>query len=260
MPSLKEIRKRLNNVVCGNRVVFHHLPKCGGTSVSRALRLWYLLSYAGFPSDPTYRAMEALYPDRDEVWIRKAMLDFREKQLLCFLFDDIRCIAGHVPFCETAYNLFKERYNFITTLRDPVSLIMSLFFYDATSSEDRWRFDGNIEAFLETPRAALFGTVYAHFFSGLPPDCDPQSRAVVERAKANLGKFAVVGLVEDMTNFERRLRDILGIRLRIGHRNKARVNDGERVRVVTDDVRRKIEELSTVNLEIYDYARRHLST
>jgi hypothetical protein len=203
--------------------------------------------------------MEALHPDRDETWIRNATLDFREKQLLCFLFDDVRCIAGHVPFCETAYDLFKERYNFITTLREPVSLIISLFFYDATSSEDRWRFDGNIEAFLETPRAALFGTAYAHFFSGLPPDCDPQSRAVIERAKANLGRFTVVGLVDNMANFERRLRDTLGIRLRIGHRNKARVGDAERVRVVTDDVRRKIEALSTVNLEIYDYARRHLA-
>lgn len=259
MPSLKEIRKRLNDVVCGNRVVFHHLPKCGGTSVSRALRLWYPLSYAGFPSGPTYRAIEALHPDRDQTWIRSTMLDFREKQLLCFLFDDVRCIAGHVPFCETAYDLFKERYKFITTLRDPVSLIISLFFYDATTSEDRWRFHGNIEEFPETPRAALFGTAYAHFFSGLPPDHDPQSRAVIERAKANLGKFTVVGLVDNMAGFERRLRDTLGIRLRIRHLNKARVADAERVRVVTNDVRRKIEALSTVNLEIYDCARRHVA-
>lgn len=187
------------------------------------------------------------------------MLDFREKQLLCFLFDDVRCIAGHVPFCETAYDLFKERYKFITTLRDPVSLIISLFFYDSTTSEDRWRFHGNIEEFPETPRAALFGTAYAHFFSGLPPDHDPQSRAVIERAKANLGKFTVVGLVDNMAGFERRLRDSLGIRLRIRHLNKARVADAERVRVVTNDVRRKIEALSTVNLEIYDYARRHVA-
>jgi hypothetical protein len=128
MPSLKEIRNRVNDIVCGNRVVFHHLPKCGGTSVRRTLRLSYPLSYAGFGSNPTYRAMEALHPDRDETWIRNATLDFREKQLLCFLFDDVRCIAGHVPFCETAYDLFKERYNFITTLREPVSLIISLFF------------------------------------------------------------------------------------------------------------------------------------
>jgi hypothetical protein len=82
---------------------------------------------------------------------------------------------------------------------------------------------------------------------------------VIERAKANLGRFTVVGLVDNMANFELRLRDTLGIRLRIGHRNKARVGDAERVRVVTDDVRRKIEALSTVNLEIYDYARRHLA-
>jgi hypothetical protein len=41
----------------------------------------------------------------------------------------------------------------------------------------------NIGEFPETLRAALFGTAYAHFFSGLPPDYRPQSRAVIDRAK-----------------------------------------------------------------------------
>jgi hypothetical protein len=259
MSRLTKIRKRLSDVVCKNRVVFHHVPKCGGTSVSRALHFWYPLSYAAFPSEPTFRALEALHADRDKTWIRNKVLEFREKQLLCYLFDDIRCITGHVPFCETAYELFKERYNFITTLREPLSLIVSQFFSAATSSTDRWRFDKNIEAFLETPRAARVGTVYAHYFSGLAPDCDPQSRAAIERAKANLGRFTVVGLVDNMAGFERRLHETIGIRLRIGHLNKARVGNAQRVQVVTDDIHRKIEALSAVNIEIYDYARRHLA-
>lgn len=260
MVTLKDLRVRLDDAVCGRRVVFHHVPKCGGTSVSRALRFRYPSSFAGFPTGPTYRAIEALNPTGDRDCIANLVIDFRQKQLLVHLFSDVRCVAGHVRFSEPAYELFHEKYQFITTLRDPVSLLSSLFFYDVSATEERWKADPNIELFLETPRAALFGAVYAHFFSGLPPaTCDPQAREVIDRAKANLARFAVVGLTDDMERFERRLREVLGTRIRIGHRNKARVGPEERGRVISPAVRKKIEALSAVNLEIYDYARRNLA-
>ena len=258
MLGLKDARQRLNEVICGKRVVFHHVPKCGGSSVSRALHVRYPLSFASFPTAPTYRAIEALNPEQDDRCVRDSVLDFRHKQLLFYLFSDVRCIAGHVRFSPQAYELFSPKYHFITTLRDPISLLVSLFFYDSVAVADRWRCDTNIERFLETERAALFGAIYAHFFSGLPLESDSRSRAVIDRAKANLARFAAVGLTDDMAHFERRLRDVLGVRLRIGHRNRARVGEVDRDRVITAAVRKKIEALSAVNLEIYDYASRNL--
>jgi hypothetical protein len=257
--ALSEIHQRLNDIVCGHRVVFHHVPKCGGTSVYRALRRHYFSSYADFDLPSIYCAVEALNPGRDEDWIRDETLRFRETQLLCYLYGDRRCVAGHVRFSDPAFDRFSPNYKFITTLREPVSLFDSTFFYNVTSREKRWKIETDVETFLATPRARLFGASYAHFYSGLPPDCDPLSREVIDRAKVNLAQFSVVGLTEDMPSFERRLRDALGIRLRIGHQNKARVTQAERTRTMTDEVKKKIEALNAVNIEIYEYAREHLA-
>jgi hypothetical protein len=254
--AVRDIHRRLNDVACGHRVVFHHVPKCGGTSVSRALHYRYPTSYVGFPSQPTYGAIEALNPGKSLEEIIESVISFREMQLLYYLHSDVRCIAGHVRFSNTAYENFNSNYRFITTLREPVSMLVSLFFYDLNSNDQRWKFGSSIEAFLETPRAAMFGSAYAHFFSGLP-GADSQSPEVIDRAKSNLAKFAAIGFMDDMQGFQRRLRDVLGVRLRIGHDNRARVDSAERGRVVTDAVRRKIEALSAINLEIYEHARRH---
>ncbi len=86
------------------------------------------------------------------------------------------------------------------------------------------------------------------------------SANLLGRAKENLEKFSAVGLTEDMPRFERRLRDILGVRLRIGHENRSRVPDTERQRTVTPEVRRKIEDLSAPNIEIYDFVKERLAS
>lgn len=126
MPTLKELRKRLSNLYCGSPVVYHHLPKCGGTSVVHALRLRYLPSYALFPTNSLYRAIESLRPGMGEDQILEEVIDFREKQLLALMFDEVKCIAGHVRVCQAACDMFSNKYAFITTLRDPISLMISL--------------------------------------------------------------------------------------------------------------------------------------
>lgn len=260
MVDLKALERRVSDLVCGNRVVFHHLPKCGGTSVYRAIRLFYTTSYSYVDLSATYRAIEALNPHipSDEVMFKT--VDFREEQFLMYLFMDRRLVAGPIPFSNDAHRLFADRYKFITTLRDPVSLFFSTYFWNVTSPEPRWKIEHDIEAFLETPRAKVFGYSYSSFFNGLAPQADPTARESIEAAKQNLRKFSVVGIVEDMATFERRLRASLGVRIRIGHKNKgARTSEDDRSKAVTPAVKRKIEELSAINREIYDFAVREFA-
>lgn len=89
---------------------------------------------------------------------------------------------------------------------------------------------------------------------------EKSASSLVERAKTNLQLFSAVGVTENMADFEQRLQKLLGIRLRIGHANRSRVSDRERRETITPDVRRKIEELSAPNIEIYEFAKRHLAS
>ena len=257
---LKRLEHRISDLICGHPVVFHHVPKCGGTSVTRALMFRYPTSFVSMKAAmPLYKALEALYPDDTAEAIATRSDDLRERLLLLHLYRGVRCIWGHVRYSPTAHRLFADRYRFITTLREPVALYISTLFWNTSARHDRWKIDGDLEEFLETPRAKVFGSLYSAFFAGLPHDADPSDRAAIEAAKANLRGFSVVGLVEDMAGFERQLRQSLGVRLSIGRHNVARVSSSERTRAVTPAVRRKIEELCAVNTEIYDFARRELA-
>jgi hypothetical protein len=254
------LRQRITDRTCGNRVVFHHVPKCGGTSLNRGLMMRYASSYIGLKAVlPVYKTMELLYPFDSPRTIVQRGVELREKLLLLYMYKDIRCISGHIMFSSIAHETFHNRYRFITILRCPSSLFTSTYFWNATSKQDRWRIDQDIESFLDTDRARVFGSSFSGFFSGLPSQTDPTSRASIEAAKANLRKFAVVGTVERLPAFGCRLREALGVRVPIGHMNKARVGSDERAKVLTPAVRRKIEEVSAVNLEIYEFVRRELA-
>jgi hypothetical protein len=56
---LKALQPRVLDRLTPQRVVFHHVPKCGGTSVGRALRKRYLLSQATVTPEASFRAFEA---------------------------------------------------------------------------------------------------------------------------------------------------------------------------------------------------------
>jgi hypothetical protein len=202
-----------------------------------------------------YRMYEHMYPQCDSITIRNKTLEFREHLLLYYMYCDIRCITGGIRFSKLAYDLFHERYKFITTLRDPLSWFMSAYFYKVTSPYERWKTEESINEFLDTPKARELGSFFAGFFSGLPADADPSSRESVEHAKLNLSKLHAVGFVESMPVFQDELRKALGVRIRIGHQNKTRLDQEARERAIRAVDMKKLKEISAANLEVYNYAR-----
>jgi len=256
---LRSVKKRVEDTLCGRHVVFHHVPKTGGTSIFSALRRRYAISYSSFDLIHIYSAMEALYPDEDQDSIKRRTLQFREEQLLWFMYADRRCIVVDTPFSETAYQKFNNKYNFITVLREPIYYFISTFFWNVKSDQDRWQVDQSPEAFLKTPRARRFGEFYARFFSGLSMKDDDPIAPAIERAKQNLQRCAAIGLTEDMAGFSTKLSDVLGVRVRIGHENKSKVASRDHDRLLAPETRRQIEEISGPNIELYDFVRRNFT-
>jgi hypothetical protein len=258
MPRFEQARKFTVDLLSGPRVVFHHVPKCGGTSIAQALRLRYAVSFAGFPTPPIYRAVMATEPAADEASRARLVDEFQERLLLYYLYSDIRCIAGHVRFSQVAHNLFSKSYKFVTTLREPVSMMISHYFFLPRRSAEIFTSVDDIDAYLESEEARHFGAVYPYYFNGGSAHDEPWSDAAMCKAKKNLRLLDVVGFVDDIPRFQRQLRDHVGLRLRIGHANRSVASREDRKSVITPTVRRRIEELSAPNIEIYEFAKREL--
>ena len=239
----------------GHPVVFHHVPKCAGTSVARALRMRYLTSQQGVVSGPSFYAAKAFNPNRTTLQLWPFVLDTRERILLYHMYCGVRCIAAHVRFSNTAHEMFGAQYRFVTILREPVSRYISHYFWDFHGPEEWARIEVPLEEFVETEQGARYGLLFGEFYSSLPADGDFGSAAAVAAAKQNLHKFAAVGFLDDMSGFQDRLKDTLGVSVNIKHQNKGKVEEQTKRQVVTPELRRRIEKLCAPDIEIYNYAR-----
>lgn len=217
----KSIRTGVVDRLLPQRFVFHHVPKCGGTSVGRALRKRYILSQATVTPESSFRAFEAFTGRSDRDAMLVDVLDLREQMLLYHMFEDVRGISLHVRFSQVAWDRFSDSYKFVTILRDPVARFLSHYNWSYDKPHAHARIEEEFETFLDTERARRLGATFVEYYCGLPSDTDIRSDAAIAAAIANLDRFAVVGDLADLPTFERDIREALGVRVRIAHENRA---------------------------------------
>ena len=251
----KRVQAWMTEKLSGHPVVFHHVPKCAGTSVARALRMRYLPSQTGIVSWASFYAAGAFHPHCNTLQTWPHVLDLREKILVYHMYSHMRCIAAHVQFSNLAYEKFSDTYKFITVLREPVSRYISHYFWDFNGIEEWARISVSLDEFVESEMGVRYGTLFGEFFSGLAPDSNFGSPEAVEAAKRNLDKFAVVGFLDDMQRFRQNLKTELGVSVSIHHQNKSRVEDQTKKKLVTPELRQRITKLCASDIEIYNYAK-----
>lgn len=259
----KRVQAWVTEKISGHPVVFHHVPKCAGTSVARALRMRYLPSQTGIVSGASFYAAKALHPDYAALQtghVAPHVRDLREQILVYHMYNGVRCIAAHVQFSPRAYDLFSDTYKFVTVLREPVSRYISHYFWDFNGSEEWARITVDLDEFVESEMGAQYGTLFGEFFSGLASNSNFGSAEAVEAAKRNLDKFAVVGFLDDMERFRQNLTKELGVSVSIRHQNKSRVEDQTKKKLVTPELRQRITELCAADIEIYNYAKAKFAT
>ena len=230
----KAVRRSTIDAVIPQRFVFHHIPKCGGTSVGRALRRRYLLSQATVSPEASFRAFELFSGGGDRQQMLIDVLDLREQMLLYLMFEDVRGISLHVRFSEKAYSRFADRYKFITVLRNPMERFISHYFWSWNKDDAHARIEEDFEAFLDTEHARRLGATLVQYLCGLPKEVPTHSDEAVAAAIASLAKFDVVGDISDIASLEATLRETLGVRISIGHENKRRLSNRRPLKAVDD--------------------------
>lgn len=242
------------------RLVFLHFLKVGGTSLSDVFSRWF-------------------GPTRSRVHVYLDDIALAPAPVLA----NMRVIAGHLPFA--ALPLIPGSFHTMTVLRDPVERTVS-HFYDLNKHHPHYR-DVSLEQFVFNEDSSFSGNHQARY---LAHDIDlanawrtysPEERVAAmggdrytenplqvlfdlgptgqtddelfRNAAANLDRIDLVGTTGDLDRLAKRVAELFGVPPEpVGRLNRAAPVDAPEIDA---RVRRRIEERTAVDRELYDRAR-----
>jgi hypothetical protein len=138
-------------------------------------------------------------------------------------------------------------------LRHPIERYISSYIYNKYKNS-RFLLEGDISEYIDSEFGRSQGYEYVKFIGGPDKNGNYTSNASISRAKENLHKFKIVGILERLDNFRRSFERTFGVKLNVGHHNTSPKSE-QFVESITDDrVKERIEEICGPDLEIYQYA------
>lgn len=238
------------------RLIFFHVPKCGGSSINHGLR-WALklqnvdtqrnnFHYEAAAGLRASRQLNITEADYNKIILRYALELGR-----------IRYIYGHLHFDETALDGFRQEWKCITVLRNPKQHLLSAYYYNRYKENRMHKAtDLCLRDWLETQHAREVGMVFVRTFVGdatLAEQLRYESsdgatmREAAQRAAVNLTTFTVVGHTHAMEEFEAQLNHKLGIKTKIVERNRSPKKKYPRFEDHDPSTRSRIEEIVSPN-------------
>ena len=208
MSGSANVARKIKERLYSERVMFVHVPKCGGTSLSHMLRARYALSYAKI--DEAASATACAGADKN------AWFGFKRGLAGYYAAKGAHFVQGHFCVDRAFIDAHAERYRIITVLREPVDRFVSHYHFD--KRYNRMPFD----EFADSTHGVTEGRVLCHFFGELPWDAPPdpaRADASVATALTNLGALAVVGLVENPERMDADFERAVGFKPSVPVRN-----------------------------------------
>lgn len=202
------------------KICFCHVPKCAGTALVAALQNYYSpLDRLLFPN--FYMNLAASGEAAEAT--SEAMTQVRENVLAYALATGrYKYAGGHVPCRPKLVATFRDRWNFITVLRDPVERWLSGYVYDRYKTESWSKTGMEIEEYLRSDAGVVSGRAYLWYFSNMPDDASVRDfEPYVEEAVENLQQFALVGAMENMAALAEGFGRVFGKPLKISSVNRS---------------------------------------
>ena len=226
------------------RLCFIHVPKCAGTSVARAIEAEY--------GRLARRGLDARKSLVDAQRAGKPLRLFRLERLQTDLrVGRLRLLSGHYPPDLETIMAWRDRWRFVTVLRDPVARTLSQYFYNRYKDNDHFRTELSIEGqFAGLEGIGRCRRYLALFGAGEKDDLEKG----VDLAKRTLDAFDRVGITERLDAFAESLSG-LGLRVAFDHRRSNPRAKELRDREVSEELRERIFEWSAPDRAIYEHAR-----
>lgn len=237
-------------------IIFVHIPKTGGSSISSALRKHYRLSKFNIKSETTYLAAQKRFGiTSTDPEFNEALQQFRLSLIFHEAQKGTRYITGHFWLNEHMSTLKPLGYRIITCLRNPVDRWFSHFLYGRYKEGSYGRIEMDIDEFLQSREAESFGTTYVRYLGGIRDDKDYTSRSAVDKAIFNLNIFDMVGFLHQLDDFRARIEKGTGFYLRPAHRRKSPANTELREIIMNSkEIRNTVEKLCEPDLAVYEQA------
>jgi hypothetical protein len=229
------------------KLLFLHLPKCGGTALKSEIAKHY-------PSQSIFGISPIFTKTACDLF--KLRLHPFRKHILIYAMatEKIQFVYGHFLFFEDVYNIFKKEYDYITILRHPVERFISNFFFNKYKKGSHFRINDSLDKFLETKDALFHGHIYVRYMAGQYFE-SYKNKDAINMAKANLKKFKLIGFLDNKAEFLKKFKQIFGFDLTYPIKNTNPYKNYEKEKIIEDKQLEKIRELCGPSLDIYNYAK-----